>query len=115
MKHWRDEDGEEFRNSDACYGRAYNPSGGTIDAAKISIRGRYPEKGWVYNEEAHEMVVVIRGKGWLETPDRRVALNVGDVACLESQERYRLGGDLDLIVPCGPAFDPSKHHCEEEC
>lgn len=115
MKLWHDEDGEEFRNSDVCWGREYNPGSGTIDVAKISIRGKFPETGWGYLEEAHEMAVVLSGEGYIETKagDHR-EIKQGDVVYIEPKERFRWGGNLDLIVPCGPAFDPKKHHLEEE-
>ncbi len=114
MKYWQDQDGQEFRNSDVCWGRVYKPSSDAIDVAKISIRGNYPETGWAYNQESHEMAVVTRGEGWLETPEGRVDLKEGDVVHLDPEERFRWGGDLDLIIPCGPAFDPDKHHFGEE-
>lgn len=115
MKKWSDEEGTEFRNSDICYGREYNPGSGTIDIAKISIRGRFPETGYGYLEEAHEMAVVIRGDGYIETKaGEHHDLKVGDVVYIEPTERFRWGGDMDLIVPCGPAFDPAKHKLEEE-
>ena len=115
MKKWSDEEGTEFRNSDICYGREYNPGSGTIDIAKISIRGRFPETGYGYLEEAHEMAVVIKGNGYIETKAGvRHDLKAGDVVYVEPMERFRWGGDMDLIVPCGPAFDPAKHKLEEE-
>lgn len=115
MKKWSDEDGVEFRNSDICYGREYNPGSGTIDIAKISIRGRFPASGYGYLEEAHEMAVVVQGEGYIETKSgERHDLKVGDVVYIEPMERFRWGGDMDLIVPCGPAFDSTKHKLEEE-
>ncbi len=115
MKKWSDSDGEEFRNSDVCFGREYDPGSGTIDVAKISIRGKYPETGWGYLEEAHEMAVVVRGSGFIETKDgEREELIAGDVIYVPPMQRFRWNGDMDLIVPCGPAFDPAKHKYEED-
>lgn len=115
MKKWSDNEGEEFRNSDVCYGRTYNPGAGTIDVAKISIRGAYPESGWSYSEESHEMAVVLRGSGYIEMKDgAREDLTAGDVAYIEPMERFRWNGDLDLIVLCGPAFDPGKYKHEDD-
>lgn len=110
MKKWSDSEGEAFRNSDVCHGRTYNPGTGTIDVAKIFIRGAYPESGWNYSEEAHEMAVVLRGSGYIETKDGvREDLTAGDVVYIKPRN-----GDLDLIVSCGPAFDPGKYHHESE-
>lgn len=115
MKKWSDDEGEEFRNSDVCYGREYNPGSSTVDVAKIFIRGRFPESGWGYLEESHEMAVVLRGEGSIETKSgHREKLTTGDVIYVPPMERFRWEGNLDLIVPCGPAFDPAKHKYEDE-
>jgi hypothetical protein len=115
MKKWSDEDGAEFHNSEKCYGREYSPGSGTINVAKIFIRGEYPGNGgYGYLEEAHEMAVVIRGEGYIKTKEgEHYDLKEGDVVYMEPMERFQWGGDMDLIVPCGPAFDPAKHHLEE--
>jgi hypothetical protein len=115
MKKWTNEEGEEFRNSKLCYGREYNPGTGTIDVAKISIRGEYPGEGkYGYLEEAHEMAVVIRGTGYIETnTGEHYDLKEGDVIYVKPLERFRWGGNMDLIVPCSPAFDPNKHKIEK--
>lgn len=114
MKKWSDEEGKEFRNSETCYGREYVPGSGKIDVAKIAIRGEYPgDNKYGYLEETHEMAVVIRGAGYIETKNgEHYDLKEGDVVYVEPLERFRWGGDMDLIVPCSPAFDPAKHHIE---
>lgn len=115
MKKWSHEEGKEFQNSDICYGREYAPSSAAIDVAKISIRGEFPGGDtFGYLEEIHEMAVVVRGAGYIEMKNgERQDLKEGDVVYVEPEERFRWGGDMDLIVPCSPAFDPSKHHIEE--
>jgi len=114
VKKWTDEEGEEFHNSDVCYGREYAPGSGTIDVAKISIRGEFPAGGRYGCVGTHEMAVVIRGEGYIDTKaGEHVDLKVGDVVYVEPTEWFRWGGNMDLIVPCGPAFDPSRHKIEE--
>lgn len=113
MKLWHDQDGKDFANSEVCFGRGYKTGTDKIDVAKISIRGDYPEAGWSYNESAHEMAVITRGNGWVQTKgDQKCELTTGDVVYLPPMERFRWGGDMDMIVPCGPAFDASKYHLE---
>lgn len=115
MKVWRDEDGEQFKNSEVCWGREYKPDTDKVDVAKIYIRDRFPASGWGYLEESHEMAVIVRGNGYIETKDgERKELGVGDVVYIEPMRRFCWGGDMDMIVPCGPAFQPGKHHLEEE-
>lgn len=115
MKKWSDDEGVEFRNSDACFGREFKPDSTKIDIAKISIRGEFPENGdWGCLEESHEMAVVLRGNGYIEMKKgERHELKEGDVVYIEPMEWFRWGGNMDMIVPCGPAFDPSKHKVEE--
>ena len=115
MKKWSHEEGEEFRNSDLCFGREYKPDTNKVDIAKIMIRGDFPGKDkWGYLEESHEMAVVIRGEGYIVSEKSgRQNLKEGDVVYVEPMERFRWGGNMDLIVPCGPAFDPTKHKIEE--
>ena len=115
MKKWSDDEGKEFRNSDVCFGREYTPSAGAIDVAKISIRGEFPGDGrYGYLEESHEMAVVVSGEGYIETASgEHCDLKVGDVVYVPPMERFRWGGTMDLIVPCSPAFNPSKHKIEE--
>lgn len=114
MKFWKKDTGVKFSNSDICFGYEYNPESGTIDIATISIRGKYPESGWGYVEESHEMAIVVKGSGYIETKNgERHDLNSGDVVYIEPMERFRWGGSMDLVVPCGPAFDPKKHKLED--
>ncbi len=116
MQKWSDKDGVEFKNSDICYGKEFKPSStDKIDIAKIFIRGKFPASGYGYLEESHEMAVVIRGEGYIETKTgEHHDLKVGDVVHVEPLERFRWGGDMDLIIPCGPAFDPKKHKFDKE-
>ena len=115
MKKWSDQDGESFANSDVCFGKEYRPDTDAVDIAKISIRGRYPEQGWGYLEESHEMAVIVRGAGYIETKDgEHEDLVAGDVVYVPPMQRFRWGGDMDMIVPCGPAFNPTKHKLEEQ-
>ncbi len=115
MRIWHDEDGEAFTNSDVCFGREYNADDKKLNVAKILVRGVFPENGWGYNEEASEMAVITRGAGWVQQKGgERRELAVGDVVYFAAGERVRWGGDFDMIVPCAPAFEPSKHHIEEE-
>lgn len=114
MKVWRDEDGEKFENSDVCFGREYKPDTDKVDVAKISIRGRFPEKGWGYLEESHEMAVIVRGEGYaLKKDGEQFDLKSGDVIYIEPMTKWCWGGDMDMIVVCGPAFQPEKHKLEE--
>lgn len=115
MQKWSDNDGVEFKNSELCFGKEFQPIGtDKINIAKISIRGRFPEKGWGYLEESHEMAVITRGNGYaLKKDGERIDLQEGDVIYIPPMTKWCWGGNMDMIVPCGPAFNPQKHHLEE--
>ncbi len=115
MKKWSDDEGTEFRNSAICFGKEFKPATDKIDLAKISIRGDFPENGrWGYLEDTHEMAVIVKGSGFIQTKaGQRYELTEGDVVYVEPQERFRWGGNMDMIVPCGPAFKPENHKFEE--
>jgi hypothetical protein len=75
---------------------------------------QYPATGWGWLEDTHEIAVVVRGKGYTETKSGdRYDLKAGDVVHIEPGERFRWGGNFDMIVSCSPAFDPAKHHLED--
>ncbi len=115
MKKWSDQDGVTFSNSEVCFGKEFKPKdSNAIDIAKISIRGQFPETGWGYLEESHEMAVIIKGSGYIETQDgEHEELVEGDVVYIEPMKKFRWNGDMDMIVPCGPAFNPEKHKLVE--
>ncbi len=115
MKKWTNEEGLDFSNSRTCFGKEFSPGSGQINIATITINGDFPESGWSYNEEAHEMAIIASGSGWVQVKGgEKVELSTGDVVYLEPLERFRWGGNMDLIVPCSPAFDPDKHHLEDK-
>lgn len=114
MKIWHNDQGEAFRNSETCWGESFTTDSDIVDVARIVIRGEYPEHGWSYNEEAHEMVVVTVGSGSVEIKDGKThTLTAGDVVYLAPQERFRWSGDMELVISCSPAFDASKYHVED--
>ncbi|MBP7766981.1 hypothetical protein KA068_00475 [Candidatus Saccharibacteria bacterium] len=115
MKIWKKDTGVKFSNSSACFGYEYNPGSGKIDIATISIRDRFPEKGWGMLEESHEMAVVIKGSGYILFKDgEKYDLEVGGVVYIEPGEWFCWGGNMDMVVPCGPAFNPDKHRLSED-
>lgn len=115
MNTWKKGQGYEFKNSAMCWGEEFNADETrAINIAHVSVRGAFPEKGWGYNEEAHEMIVVTGGEGSVQKKgEDKCELAVGDVVHFSPGERVRWEGELDLVIACSPAFDPSKHHIEE--
>lgn len=110
MKVWKKGEGVEFKNHEGAYGTLFSVAGANLDLAIITIKSRYPKKGFVYNVDFQEMVYVIDGSGRMETGDLRVMpLQKGDAVHLMPNERVAWDGDMTLGVPCSPGFNPDKH------
>lgn len=115
MKVWNKGAGMQFRNSDTCYGEVFAIEGVPLDMAVIEITGRYPEAGYIYNDEAHEMAYVSQGGGYFKQKGGEwQALNVGDAVYFAPGERVAWKAEnMTVVIPCSPQFDPAKHHEEE--
>ena len=75
----------------------------------------YKRQGWGWLEDCHEMAVITNGEGYAEKKTgEHYDLKAGDVIYIPPNTKWAWGGNFDMIVPCGPAFAPSKHHMEEE-
>lgn len=110
MKHWKQHDGYQFQNSPGCHGYEFTVDGAPLNIAVITVSSRYPEVGYAYNEEAYEMAYVARGRGTIEVKGSRpIELSTGDVVYFEPEERIAWDGEMVLVVPCSPAFNPDKH------
>ena len=110
MQHWNKGAGYKFTNSDQCFGEEFSIPGAPINIAVITIKGRYPETGYMYNVEAHEMAYVLSGSGKVSVKDGKTQTLVqGDVVYFSPMEKIAWDGDMQLIMPCSPAFDPAKH------
>jgi len=115
MKIWKKGTSHQFRNGDACLVETFIEEDAPLDLAVIEITGRYPDAGYIYNGEAHEMAYVSRGQGYFKQKDSEwQPLNVGDVVYFAPGERVAWKSEnMTIVVPCSPQFDPTKHHEEE--
>lgn len=81
-----------------------------INAAVIKINGRYPERGRTVNEKCKELAYVIDGIGQLTVEGKTVELKKGVVVLIEPGERfYWEGQNLEVFMPCTPAWYPKQH------
>ncbi|HEU0266390.1 MAG TPA: cupin domain-containing protein [Candidatus Saccharimonadaceae bacterium] len=112
MKIWQKGDGVHFRNSAVCFGEVFAPDGAPLDLAVVTVEGRYPESGYIYNDEAHEMAYVAEGRGvFLAKGDNERVVSTGDVVYCEPGAHFAWRAEhMVLIIPCSPQFDPRKHH-----
>lgn len=82
-----------------------------INGAIAKISGKYPDSGFVVNEECKELLYVISGTGKLTTKDESVELNPGDQVLIDQGELFRYESTQNLVVlaACSPAWRPEQH------
>lgn len=115
MKVIKKSETNRFENSDKCAAFEYPLENPDINLAVVEVSGRYPDKGYVANEECTEIAYVLTGKGIVTFRDgESVELEVGDVILLEKGEQYYWGGNCSLCIPCTPAWYPEQHKVFEE-
>jgi mannose-6-phosphate isomerase-like protein (cupin superfamily) len=86
-----------------------------INGAKVILKGRYPERGWVENLTCKEMAYVMDGSGKLVVEGKKFLLSKGDLVLILPKEKYYWEGKMTLFVPTTPAWTKEQHrHMEEE-
>lgn len=109
MKIVRKHQAKEFKNSDACIAYEYELEDKDINGALIKLDGRYPEKDFVVNEVCKELVYVAAGKGTLVTEQSQESIQTGDMFILMPGEKFYFEGQLEMLMPCTPAWYPEQH------
>lgn len=98
-----------FENSAECLIESYPAHGFPMDGAIATISGRYPLEGFAYHEVSAELVFVMDGEGFVETPEKITTLKRGDVVSLCSRDLFAWNGTLTLFIVCSPAFKPEQY------
>jgi mannose-6-phosphate isomerase-like protein (cupin superfamily) len=111
MKYIPKSQAKKFTNIGAGHVMEYNLGDPDIDIAIVSLNGKYPEEGWVVNEQVKELLYVISGSGRLTTKDKTVDLNPGDQVLVDKGElfRYETADKLVVVAACTPAWTPQQH------
>jgi mannose-6-phosphate isomerase-like protein (cupin superfamily) len=109
MKLVRRDQARTFKNSRSCTAIEYPIDDKDINGAVIKLNGRYPDKGYVVNTVCKEMVYILKGTGQLSTPNENQSLQEGDMVLIAPGERYYFEGDLEMFMPCSPAWYPEQH------
>lgn len=102
---------ESFTNGPTCTGYGFPFGDKDIDIAVVTVNGRYPEEGFVLNELSKEIAYILSGKGNITIANETTrSVQAGDAVMIQPGEKYYWGGDnLEMIMPCSPAFDPAQH------
>ena len=80
-----------------------------VNFATSKITGRYPSKGVTMNEICKEFLYVVRGDGKININGKDIQLQQGDLACIEPGEKYYFEGQMELFMPCAPAWTPEQY------
>ncbi len=99
-----------FSNSPTCSGFEFAFGDKDLNAAIVTVDGRYPEQGHLINEVCKEIAYVISGEGKVGVDDEVHQLNPGDAVMIKPGERFFWHGNkLKMLMPCSPAFYPEQH------
>lgn len=93
----------------ACKAFEYPLDDKDINAAVIQITGRYPEKGNAVNELCKELAYIMKGSGRLVVEDKEYNLEEKDSILINAGERFFWEGDMEIFMPCTPAWYPEQH------
>jgi len=109
MKIVRKNQTKEFKNSAVCTGVEFPLEDKDINFSIIKVNGRYPDKNKVVNLKCKELAYIIRGSGKLFVGSTETNLNEGDLVFIEPGEAYYWEGNMEMFVPCTPAWYPEQH------
>lgn len=105
---------EPHKNSEACKTLEYSFGIDDIDLGTATIEGRFPDKGYVYNEVSYELIYVLEGNGRLHFKNSQVEFSKGDAILIEPMDRYYFESKHCVIsMACTPAWSPLQHKIEE--
>lgn len=98
-----------FQNGPTCTAFEYPIGDKDINGALVKLSGRYPIEGLVVNEVCKEMSYIMDGKGKLVVEDIEYQVSIGDLVLINPNEKYYWEGQLELFIPCSPAWFPEQH------
>ena len=112
MKIIRAEESHLMQNGKSCTATEYPTSSPNINIARITISGRFPETGVMWNTAVEEIVYVEGGSGKVVIDAIEVILKKGDVVSYQKNERVFWQGEMTLLIACTPAWTPDQHRVE---
>ena len=99
----------KFKNSDVCIATEYPLNDKDINIAVIKLKGRYPDKGSAINKKCKEMAYISKGKGQVTVNGLTKKLSKGDVVLIDKGEKYFWNGNMEMVMPCTPAWTHQQH------
>lgn len=80
-----------------------------LHGALTELKGRYPEKGRVVNEECYEIGYIISGSGKLVIEGTEIEFREGDQLLIKPGQRYYWEANATVFMPCAPAWSAEQH------
>ena len=109
MKIIKKEQTKVVQNSKGCVAIEYPSNDKDINGAVIKLSGREPDKGRAVNLECKELAYVMKGSGRVVIEDNEIELNEGDLAIIEPGEKFYWEGEMEMFMPCAPAWHPEQY------
>ncbi len=109
MEHVKKQDAIKYTNSSGCAVYEYPMKNAEMNIGVAEIARRYPEKGYAINHKCSEMGYVLKGSGKLVIDTQEVALSAGDVVYIPPGEKFYWEGNMTIVLPATPAWDPAQH------
>ncbi|MFH1547312.1 MAG: cupin domain-containing protein [bacterium] len=109
MKIVKKSDAQTYKSSESCIATEYPMDDKNINIAYITINGRYPDKGKVKNKVCKEMIYIVKGNAKLYKDDEIYEFGEGDAVLIEPGDEYYWEGNIEMVVPCSPAWYPEQH------
>jgi len=109
MKIIRKNETKSYKNIDQCIAIEYPLGDKDINGAVIKLNGRYPDKGKTVNTNVKEMTYVIKGEGKIVVNNKEEKLKEGDLILIYPMEEYFWERNLEMFIPCTPAWTPQQH------
>lgn len=98
-----------FKVSNSCTANEYPLEDKDINGAVIKINGRYPEKGRTVNLVCKELAYFLKGSGRVVIEGKEIKFKEGDLVLIEAGEKFFWEGDMEIFMPCAPAWYPEQH------
>jgi mannose-6-phosphate isomerase-like protein (cupin superfamily) len=104
---------QEFKHDDNCVIYEYWMDDKAIDGCIVKLKGRYPKNGLAENAVSKEMAYVIAGSGKVVIEDKEFGIDQGDAILINPGEKFYWEGDIELFIPCTPAWSTEQYKVVE--
>ncbi len=84
--------------------RAYSFPTRLMSVAYMTISGRHPQKGYLYEKDCAFCLYVTKGKGKIYAGEDIFAVGVGDVVYVPIKTKFACDGNMEYVTFDSPGF-----------